>query len=136
MKLCAALAVAFLLLASPAFAGACGDPGNLRLSAIINIGAATTTQIAPLVANQRIYVCSFFGSLAGTTPSITFKYGTGTDCATGAVAMSGTILPVTGSLLSAGSGDDMMTTPPGQAVCGTTVGAGSSFQGVMSYVQK
>lgn len=129
---------ALCMLPAVAFAGPCGDPGVPKQSAVINIGAAATTVIVPAVTSARVYVCAFVGSLAGTTPSITLKYGTKVtnDCDTGAVSLTGTILPTSGVMISAGWGDDILVTPPSQQVCGTTVGSGSSFQGIMTYVQK
>lgn len=130
--------VALMLCGTSAYAGSCADPSVPKQSAVINIGAAATTVIVPSATSTDIHVCSFFGSLAGTTPSITFKFGTkvSTDCDTGATAISGVILPTSGSFLSAGYGDDIMTTPKGTMLCGTTVGTGSSFQGTLTYVQR
>lgn len=130
--------LALLLCATSAFAGVCADPSVPKLSAAINVGSATTSALIPAVTSARIYVCQFMGSLAGTTPSAIFKYGTkaSTDCDTGAVSMSGTILPLTGTTVMAGYGDDLMVTPPSQQLCVTTAGTNPSFQGVITYVQK
>ncbi len=134
----AAFALGLSIPLSAAHAGACNDPGSQKKSSVANVGAATTTSITPASGNtgERTFICHIVASLAGTTPSIIFKYGSGTDCATAAVSISGTILPTTGSMIRLGYGDDVFVIPPGNNLCGTTAGASSSFQGIVTYVQK
>jgi hypothetical protein len=116
----------------------CQNPNIAKKSAVINIGAAATTKIVDVSGTKAIFVCDFHVSLAGTTPSITWKYGTHVtnDCDTGATALSGTILPTSGAMLSFGPGSILMSTPASQQLCGTTAGTGSSAQGVLTYVQQ
>ncbi len=133
------LAAFLCFAASPVYAGGCNDPGTIHKSAVVNIGAATTTVIVPAVTNQRIYLCSILASLAGTTPTITLVYGTrvSADCDTGAVSLTGAIAGSgSGTLLPIGYGSDVVIVPPGNQLCGTTAGSGSSFQGIATYVQK
>ncbi len=117
----------------------CQSASVLKSSAVVNIGAATTTKIVDVSGSTAIYVCGLTASLAGTTPSITFKSGTNvsTDCDTGAATLSGVILPTSGSLvtLNAGGGT-VLKTAASKQLCGTTVGTGSSFQGILTYVQQ
>lgn len=116
---------------------ACDDPGAIPQSAVVNIGAATTTKIVDSPgARQQIHVCGFVATLAGTTPTIQFVTGThvSADCDTGATNLSGAMAPVAGQPMSGGFGGDLMVSPAGNQLCGTTTGSGSSFQGVLSYV--
>lgn len=117
----------------------CQTDVGTKGSAIVNIGATTTTQIVAAVSGQKVYVCGFVATLAGTTPTVIFKYGTkaSTDCDTGATAMSGTFAPTTGSIVFAGWGGTVLgPTPVSQQLCATTAGTNSSFQGILTYVQQ
>lgn len=118
-------------------ADVCQNPNVAKLSAVVNIGAAATTKIVDAVSGKVVYVCGFNLSLAGTTPTFTFKTGThaSADCDTSTASLSGTYAPVTGSLLGhSGQGTVMQSIASGQ-LCGTTAGTGSSAQGVLTYVQ-
>ncbi len=138
MKYLLALCVFMLSLSAHAqgYSDPCQDPRAIKSSAVINIGSATTAVIVERVAAKAIYVCHIYGSLAGTTPSLVFKYGTKVtnDCDTGAVSLTGTILPLTGSLMTMGYGGTLMTAPAGTQLCGTAGGT-PSIQGVLTYVQ-
>jgi hypothetical protein len=114
----------------------CQNPAIPKSSAVINVGAATTTQIVGLAAGTTVSVCSFSATLAGTTPTVKFVTGTGTDCVTGPAALTGVYAPVTGSVISHGGGGTLFQSAAASEICATTVGTGSSFQGVLSYVQQ
>lgn len=114
----------------------CASPFTAKQAAVINIGAAATTEIVPLAAGKTIYVCHWAFTLAGTTPSFTFKNGTGTNCGTGTASLSGVMLPTSGSYLTGGYIGTLFSAPVANAVCGTTVGTGSSAQGVLTYVRQ
>lgn len=122
----------------PAQGDPCQNPYVAKSSAVINVGAATTTKIVDTSGTTTIYVCGFVGSLAGTTPSVTFKTGThgSADCDTSAATLSGTILPTSGSMISFSGAGSFFKSIAGGQICATTAGTGSSFQGVMSYVQQ
>jgi hypothetical protein len=119
-------------------ADACQNPGITKSSAVINIGAAATTKIVDAVAAKKIYVCSFHLTLAGTTPTLVFKTGThgSADCDTSAASLSGTYAPTSGLVLAQGGSGVLMTSITAGQVCGTTVGTGSSAQGILTYVQQ
>lgn len=124
---------------NPATGDPCADPNTVKSSAAINVGAATTTKVVDASSGKKIYVCGFQSTLAGTTPTLTLVYGTHTsaDCDTGAVSLSGAMAPVTGSVLTYGNGHTaLMSTAASTQLCGTTSGTGSSWQGVMTYVQQ
>lgn len=116
----------------------CQNPSVPKSSAVINVGAAATTKIVDTSASTVVYACSFTATLAGTTPTVTFKTGThGTnDCDTSTASLSGAFAPTTGSVISLGGGGTLMKSIAGGQLCATTVGTGSSFQGLLSYVQQ
>lgn len=120
------------------FVDPCADPMVAKSTAVVNIGAATTTKIVDTSASTVVYICSIYASLAGTTPSITFKTGTHVtnDCDTGPSTLSGVILPTSGSFLTFPGGGTLFKTAAGGQFCGTTVGTGSSLQGIATYVQQ
>jgi hypothetical protein len=118
----------------------CANPSVAKSSAPINIGATTTTKIVDVSGTTAIYVCGFSFSLAGTTPTFTFKSGThgSADCDTGAATLSGALAPTTGQLVQQ-QGPAVgvaLKTAASQQLCGTTTGTGSSAQGVLQYVQQ
>lgn len=134
----ALIAFCALALPLPALAGGCNDPGATQMAAVVNVGAATTTQIvgAPAQAGLRVHLCQITASLAGTTPTFKLVYGTGTNCATGQGDLTGAFAPTSGSLVTMGYGDDMIVAPAGNAICGTTTGTGSSLQGFATFTIK
>lgn len=117
----------------------CQSPGTAKLSAVVNIGAAATTKVVDAVAGKTVYVCAIEGSLAGTTPSITLTSGTHVtnDCDTTPAALSGVILPTSGVIVKLDAGGmTLAKTASGFQFCVTTVGTGSSYQGIATYVQQ
>lgn len=128
---------------APAIAAAyvadvCQSPAVAKSSAIINVGATTTTKIVDTSSTTVVYVCGFTATLAGTTPTVVFKTGThgSADCDTSTASLTGTFAPVTGSVISLGGSGTIMQSIAGGQICATTTGTGSSFQGVLTYVQQ
>jgi hypothetical protein len=118
----------------------CANPSVAKSSAPINIGATTTTKIVDISGSAAIYVCGFTFSLAGTTPTFTFKSGThgSADCDTTPATLSGTYAPTAGQLVQQ-QGPTVgvaLKTAASQQLCGTTTGTGSSAQGVLQYAQQ
>jgi hypothetical protein len=117
----------------------CANPSVAKSSAPVNIGAATTTKIVDVSGTTAIYVCGFSMSLAGTTPTFTFKSGThgSADCDTTPATLSGTYAPTAGEMVrQQGPAGVALKTAASQQLCGTTTGTGSSAQGVLQYVQQ
>ena len=115
----------------------CAAPSALKSNIAINISTATTTQLVAAVASKVVYVCGWSGSAAGTTPAITFEYGTGASCGTGTTALTGAMLVPSGNFVSVGGGGS--TTFPnaaGTALCLVSGGTGPSIQGQLTYVQQ
>lgn len=119
-------------------ADVCQNPGITKSSAIVNVGAAATTKIVDTLSTTIVSVCSFNATLAGTTPTVVFKTGThaSADCDTSAASLTGVYAPTTGSVLSAHGPGTLFTSIAGGQICATTVGTGSSFQGLLTYVQQ
>lgn len=137
MRFLAALALLVGLACGPAAQAenACNDSGANIYSSVINVGAATTALIVGVQGAQPIHVCSFVATLAGTTPTVKFVYGTQVTnpCDTNAQTISGVFAPTSGNMLYAGWGGDLMVVPAGNQLCATTVGTGSSFQGILTW---
>ncbi len=119
-----------------------GDPCTLstvpKSSVVVNVGSATTVKLVDVSASTTVYACGFAASITGTTPSVTFLYGTHTttDCDTGATNLTGAIAPTSGSFIRLGDGAVIMKTAAAKQLCVTTGGTGPSLQGVLTYVQQ
>ena len=123
----------------------CSIPASTKVSAVVSITTATTTQIVPLVAGQSVYICGGVLTIAPsatTADTATLVYGTGTNCATGLTALSGAFgagdlttaaPPIVVPLASSGI---VTSAPAGKALCLTSAGATVNIQGVISYVQQ
>lgn len=103
-------------------------------TASVNIAAATTTQIAAAIPGQSIRVTAFYLVSAGAN-TMTFEYGTGTNCGTGTTVIGGAQTLATGSGAAMGTGvGTIIMVPAGQALCIVT-GAAAQLSGFMSYAQ-
>lgn len=128
--------LALIALAGAAEASPCDDPGAVIQYVAINAGtsAGTYALVSPS-SKQQVHLCSFAGTIAGTTPTMIFVYGTQTStaCDTNAVNISGTLAPTSGQYITAGWGSDLFETPAGNQLCVTLGGTTPSFQGFLSY---
>lgn len=103
-------------------------------SAAISVAAATTTQIIALTAGQTIHVTSYDFMAAGTN-NVTLVYGTGTNCATGQVPLTGAYPLIAQAGISKGNGTgQVLYIPIANALCVTTSGSGQ-LSGSVSYVK-
>lgn len=103
-------------------------------SAVINVAAAATTQLVALQSSQIIRVCSFVisGDTAATTA--TFVYGTGSNCATGQVSLTGAMRMVDeGNISSTGMNGSLFRTIASNALCLTA--ATGAVTGFVTYAQ-
>lgn len=115
----------------------CDVPTVQKSSVAVAISTATTTQLVALSAGKTIYFCGFVGSMGGTTPAVTFEYGTGSNCATGTVVLTGAIAPTSGSILLMPIGSSTwFQTASANALCALSAGTTPSIQGVLTYVQQ
>lgn len=86
-------------------------------SAVINVTAGATTELIPLTASRRIRVCAYTiaMSLAGTAQ---FVYGTGVNCGTGTVNLTGAMTLATGAATSPSVGQGILfASAAGNAIC-------------------
>lgn len=146
-KLLTLVAFSMLLVAPRAFAqGAASsfDPCAQfpKQTAAINIATATTTQLVALNANAAIQVCSMVLNQVNGTGSLALEYGTGTACATGTTALTGTLFAATTASgttnLVRVSGKEkgaMAVAPTGTALCALTTGT-IQQSGWITYVQQ
>ena len=89
-------------------------------SAFINPSTAITTQIVGLSSGKKIYVTSF-DVVASSANTVNFSYGTGTNCAGGLTAVSGTWSFAANGGIARGSGiGPVIIVPAGNALCVTT----------------
>lgn len=100
--------------------------------AAVTVSASGNTQIIAAVSGQRIHICHISIAFASAV-DVTLKEGTGTNCATGDVAITGTYKATTSLNLSFGR-EGPLRTGASQAFCvnlGTAVVGG----GVMTFTQ-
>lgn len=112
----------------------CLDPKQAKSSVAIN--ATASAQLVALSGSTVVYVCGWNYTSAGTSPTTKFVYGTGTTCATGQVALTGTYAPTAGAQSIGGWGGTVVQTAAGNALCVVVAGTSPSIQGVLTYVQK
>lgn len=112
------------------------DPcqANTVAKTSVALNHTASAQLVALSGATRIYVCGYWFSTAGTTPSVRFMYGTGAVCATGLVALTGVQLGT--PQMSADSGATQFSTAAGNALCMTVAGTSPSIQGYLTYVQQ
>ena len=113
----------------------CSSADIAKLSVALNL-SSTGGEVLPVSGTTRIKVCGFAASVAGTTPSLKFRYGTGSVCGTGTTELSGVILPTSGAFVSYAPGGTAFATPNGQALCVLLAGTSPSVQGVLTYVRQ
>lgn len=112
----------------------CLNSNIAKTSAVVNIsGAAGTTQLVAVSASKAVYVCYFSASVVGTSPTISFEYGTSTTCV-GPTALTGTFVVATGTYLTLHGSGTLFTAPATDGLCLVAGGTTPSIQGVISYV--
>lgn len=111
----------------------CQNPGVAKRSQAVT---AAGQQVA-LVTGQAIYACHFAATFGGTSPTVTFQYGTGTNCGTGTVNLTGALAPSPNGaeLLMAYSGT-LFSTSASNALCISLGGTSPTVAGVLTYVQQ
>lgn len=114
-------------------AGPCTDPARIT-SAVIDESTAATNQIVGLNGSDLIYVCSY-KVVTTAASSLSWKYGTGTDCATGLTAIEGPQPYGAGvGVTESGGGAPLFIVPAGNALC-LTSSAATAHGGRVTYVR-
>jgi len=113
--------------------GVCSDHARITHAAI-NESTAATNEIVALTASNLIYVCSYKWVTTAAN-SLSWSYGTGTDCATGTTAIEGPQpYAANGGVTESGGGAPLFVVPSGQALC-LVSSAATAHGGRISYVK-
>lgn len=113
----------------------CMDPSIYLQTASGQTSGTTLTQVIPLVTGQQIYICSLaIQGVSGTTPTLSWSYGTGANCGTGTT----TLIPSMATAAGAFFPFPMPVTkvPAGKALCYQGGGTTPVQNYVLTYVQK
>jgi hypothetical protein len=103
-------------------------------SAVVNVTAAATTQIVALSASTVIRVCSFTITGSAAATAATWVYGTGANCGTGQVAITGAMLmPANGPVSATGMNGSLFRGAAANALCLTA--ATGNVTGFVTYAQ-
>jgi hypothetical protein len=140
LKLFALLALLLPVLAS-AFDGLysggdpCMDPASYLQFLAGQTSGTSLTQIIPAVAGQQIWICSMIvHGVSGTTPTLTFDYGSGSNCATGTTVIIPALSTAAGAFFP--FPNPVTKVPIGKALCYQGGGTSPVQTYLMSYVQK
>lgn len=100
---------------------AVGFPGGTAYT--LSMSTATTTEVVPLSGSTVTYVLFNKVRAEGAT-TLTWKYGTGTNCGTGTTTLDGPYVMATGNGWVEGNGmAPVWTVPAGKALCMTSSAA-------------
>lgn len=111
----------------------CADYARIT-SASISESTAATNEIVSLTASNLIYVCSYKWVTTAAN-SLSWSYGTGTDCATGTTAIEGAQpFAANGGVAESGGGFPLFVVPSGNALC-LVSSAATAHGGRISYVK-
>ena len=115
--------------------GSTGTIIQSSASAAVNVGTTATTQIIALSGTTSIYVTGYDITSAGAG-TITFKAGTGSNCASNTTSLSGAMTVAANQEIGPrGSGwGPALVAPAGYAVCITTASSATA-QGSVAYAQ-
>lgn len=114
----------------------CADSTVGKTTVPVAVSTATTTKLVDVpTGGKSTALCKCDLTVAGTTPTIKFEYGTrgSADCDTGTTALSGSFAPTAGSFLPIGGSYTAAWTPAGNQLCLVSTGTGASVQGVCTY---
>jgi hypothetical protein len=103
----------------------------------LSVPVTATGQMVAAVSGKSVYACHFSATFGGTSPTITFTQGTGTNCGTNTVNLTGAFAPApNGTELELGFGGTLFTPLPGDAMCISLGGTTPTVAGVFTYVQQ
>ena len=109
-------------------------PSTFAVSAL----GAGTTQVAAAVGGQSVYVCGYSVTFtAGTTDTIKFESGTGSNCASTQAAQSGAMGFTLNALINSPGGlAPAFVTPTSSTECLVVAGTTPALNGWVTYVQR
>lgn len=112
----------------------CVNGGNGTLSSVaLNASTTSAVQVIALSAGKKIMVCAITVIGGGTAPTFSLVYGTGTNCATGQVVLTGAI-PLSLTVPTSFPGP-VAVTIASNALCILLAGTTPTAVGVLSYTQ-
>lgn len=127
MKLLLALLLSLAAVAQAAAQSAVVVPATMATASIVGT-VATSTKIISGIAGKTTYITAL-NLVPVATSAVTLTAGTGTNCGTGSVNLTGTMTFAAGQALHLGNGYGAVLVPPqGDDVCitiGTAVAPGS-----------
>lgn len=131
IKAIAGLLVAFLGFASPAMAQQLTPTTQAQISIAGTVAAST--RIITGIAGKRIYPTALM-LVPVATSVVTFTYGTGTNCGTNTVSLTGALTFSAGQAINFGNGAGaLLVLPLGVDLCVTI--ATAAAPGSLSYAQ-
>lgn len=112
----------------------CVPAVQAAVSVPINISTATTTQLVALSGTKNIFVTTW-DVISGGTGNFTLVYGTGSNCGTGTISLTGPYPLTAQAGISKGDGTGVvLLVPRGNALCATT-SAAVQYSGSVAYAQ-
>lgn len=116
----------------------CQDPTVLKQNGEINVAASGITQLlSPPADGASLYICGINFTLTGTTPGAFFLVGTGSNCSTGAVDVTGTYAPTSGSFVNIAMGSaTVLKGGAGDGFCIEMTGTSPAAGGSYTYVEQ
>lgn len=128
------LLAAVLLAVAPSNAqqvGAIYCSQNAQYDASTN--GSTRIFTANSASSAQVYICGFIIQNGATATNVQLKYGTGTNCATGATALTPNfVLPIAGRIEDSSPVFRGLVSPAGKDVCLVT-SAGNAVQAILYY---
>lgn len=115
----------------------CANPSAAITGLVVSTSGTSATQIIAASAGKQVYICSaLIGNGAGTTPTLSLEYGTGSNCATSpTVFLAATAIPA-GTAAPLAFPTNFFATPSSQAVCYVQTGTGPTGTLTINYVQQ
>lgn len=113
----------------------CINPQTTLTSSSVTTSGTAAVQVVPLVAGQKVYVCSLtvIGQ-SGTTPTFSLVTGTGSNCATGQTVTVAAFATTVNTLFS--FANPVGVTPAGQALCYLDTGTTPVQSATLTWVQQ
>lgn len=115
---------------------ACASPSVAIGTAQVNLSGTGTTQIvaASTTGTQHVQICAWAIVGGGTSPTLEFETGTGTNCATGLAAISPALTPNSSNEWDSPPGDmTKLDSGKSNEVCLTLGGTSPTAIGLVIY---
>jgi hypothetical protein len=121
-------------LSNHASADPCQSGSAIKTATAVTAGAAASTQILPANSSLGYYVCGYQISQAVLAGTVQWEYGSGTNCGTGTVVLTGAMQTIVGQPFTYSGPGSVMKVPFSNALCVVTTGAGATVAGIVTSV--